>query len=252
MTDATPAPARSAVQQGITWYWNQHAADYQDFQEQRLASPDYAAAWSRVWRQALPADASDVLDIGTGTGHAALTVAQSGRRVTGIDIAPAMVEYARENARRRGLDIRFEVGDAVHPDLDRSAPFDAVISRYLLWTLPGVEAALADWRGLLRPGGTLAVVDAPWHAGGMRHSDADPRAQAYDSGARRQLPLVEAETIQAWVHQIRTAGFVDVEVTPLTEIYELDGVHGVAADHRRREQYLVVARNPDTDRPASR
>lgn len=47
------------------------------------------------------------------------------------------------------------------------------------------------------------------------------------------------------------AGFADVEVTPLTELYELDGVHGVAADHRRTLQHLITARNPETDAPRS-
>ncbi|MGI5204813.1 class I SAM-dependent methyltransferase [Spirillospora sp. CA-108201] len=236
-------PSNPPVQDRITWYWDQHAPAYQRFQEQRLAHPGYGAAWTRVWRDALPGGAATVLDVGTGTGHAALTIASLGHRVTGIDIAPAMVAYARANARSRGLDITFVQGDAVDPAVP-DAPFDALVSRYLLWTLPGVDTALANWRHLLRPGGRLAVVDAPWHAGGMRHPDTDPRARAYDDEARRALVLAEAETITAWQERITAAGFVDVEVTPLTELFELDGVHGVAADHRRTLQHLIIARNP--------
>ncbi|WP_158581402.1 class I SAM-dependent methyltransferase [Actinomadura spongiicola] len=236
-------PQDSPVQDRITWYWNQHAPAYQRFQEQRLAHPDYDAAWTRVWRDALPDDAETVLDVGTGTGHAALTIAALGRRVRGIDIAPAMLDYARDNARRRGLDITFVQGDAVRPEV-RGGPFDALVSRYLLWTLPDVDTALRDWRRLLRPGGRLAVVDAPWHAGGMRHSDTDPRAHAYDAEARRALALAEADDIAAWRERILAAGFTDVESTPLTELFELDGVHGVATDHHRTLQHLITAQNP--------
>ncbi len=80
----------------------------------------------------------------------------------------------------------------------------------------------------------------------MRHSDTDPRARAYDEEARRALVLAEAETITAWQDRITAAGFADVEVTALTDLYELDGVHGVAADHRRTLQHLITARNPET------
>jgi len=236
-------PPTSPVQDRITAYWDQHAPDYQAFQEGRLANPDYDAAWSRVWRAALPDDVTTVLDIGTGTGHAALTIAALGRQVTGLDIAPTMVALARDNARRRGLPITFLTGDAVAPQA-AGAPYDAVVSRYLLWTLPQVDAALAAWRTLVRPGGRLAVVDAPWHAGGMRHGPDSPRAAAYDEQARRELPLAEADTIEAWCEHIARAGFVDVEAQPLEELYELDAVHGVAADHRRTLQHLITARNP--------
>ncbi|NEA27459.1 class I SAM-dependent methyltransferase [Actinomadura bangladeshensis] len=236
-------PPNATVQERITWYWNQDAPSYQQFQEQRLAHPDYSAAWTRIWRDALPDGTETVLDIGTGTGHAALTIAALGPRVTGIDIAPAMLDYARGNARARGLDITFVQGDAVRPEVP-GAPFDALVSRYLLWTLPDVDTALGNWRRLLRPGGRLAIVDAPWHAGGMRHSDTDPRASAYDEEARRALVLAEAETITAWQDRITAAGFADVEVTALTDLYDLDGVHGVAADHRRTLQHLITAQNP--------
>jgi len=233
------------VQERITSYWDQHAPDYQTFQERRLADPDYSAAWARVWRQALPAETSSVLDIGTGTGHAALTIAALGYRVTGLDIAPTMISLARDNAAKRGLDITFVEGDAVDPAVD-GGPFDALVSRYLLWTLPEVDTALTNWKRLLRPGGRLAVVDAPWHAGGMRHGDTDPRADAYDEDARQALALAEAESIDAWGERIAAAGFADVVVTPLTELFELDGVHGVAPDHRRTLQHLVTARRAST------
>ncbi|GAA1858586.1 hypothetical protein [Actinomadura bangladeshensis] len=63
-------PPNATVQERITWYWNQDAPGYQQFQEQRLAHPDYSAAWTRIWRDALPDGTGTVLDIGTGTGHA--------------------------------------------------------------------------------------------------------------------------------------------------------------------------------------
>jgi len=54
-----------------------------------------------------------ILDIGTGTGCIALALkkAHPGWQVTGIDISPEAIEVARENAKRNGLEVEFEVAD---------------------------------------------------------------------------------------------------------------------------------------------
>ena len=54
-----------------------------------------------------------VLDIGTGSGCIALALkkAHPGWQVTGIDISPEAIEVARENAKRNGLEVEFEVAD---------------------------------------------------------------------------------------------------------------------------------------------
>src|SRR5690606_4974225 len=46
---------------------------------------------------------SSVLDIGCGPGKYALAFAKEVKRVTGTDISPKMIEYAKENAESRGL-----------------------------------------------------------------------------------------------------------------------------------------------------
>ena len=53
-----------------------------------------------------------VLDVASGTGNLALPAARLGAVVTGVDIAPNLVEQARENAKREGLTAQFDEGDA--------------------------------------------------------------------------------------------------------------------------------------------
>src|ERR1041385_6452882 len=53
-----------------------------------------------------------LLDVACGTGNLALPAARAGADVTGMDIAPNLVEQARENARREGLKAQFDEGDA--------------------------------------------------------------------------------------------------------------------------------------------
>src|SRR5215212_5853019 len=52
----------------------------------------------------------NVLDVACGTGNLALPAARTGATVTGVDIAPNLVEQARENARREGLTAQFDEG----------------------------------------------------------------------------------------------------------------------------------------------
>jgi len=60
-------------------------------------------------RNMLPADA-EILDIGCGPGRYSVEFAQRSKQVTGIDISPKMLEYARENARQHKLDnVLFEL-----------------------------------------------------------------------------------------------------------------------------------------------
>ena len=49
-----------------------------------------------------------VLDVACGTGNLALPAAKTGASVTGVDIAPNLVEQARENAKASGLNAKFD------------------------------------------------------------------------------------------------------------------------------------------------
>lgn len=101
-----------------------------------------------------------VLDAGTGIGEPALTAAHlvgPGGSVVACDIAPAMIEIARERAAAAGTsNVDFEVADVGaldHPD----ASFDAIVSRHTLMFVPEPDAALARLRRMLRPGGFIAA-----------------------------------------------------------------------------------------------
>jgi ubiquinone/menaquinone biosynthesis C-methylase UbiE len=90
------------------------------------------------------------LDVGTGTGAAALEIAERfpAARVVGVDIAPEMVERAREKASGRA-NLSFEVGDASalrHDD----ASFDLV-------TAANMIPFFDELARVVRPGGTLVV-----------------------------------------------------------------------------------------------
>ena len=101
-----------------------------------------------------------VLDVGCGTGVAAVTAAQRGARVCGIDLTPALLERAQENSTIAGLEIDWREGDAEalpFPD----AQFDVVLSQFGHMFAPRPEVAIAEMLRVLKPGGTIAFSTWP-------------------------------------------------------------------------------------------
>ena len=122
----------------------------------------------------------DVLDVGTGTGRAALLLARGGARVTAVDASEAMLDVARARAAAEGIGVRFQLGDAHALDFaDRS--FDAVVCLRVLMHTPRWRACVAE---LCRVAGRLVIVDYP----------AAASFALFESGARRLMHGVGIKT----------------------------------------------------------
>lgn len=105
-----------------------------------------------------------VLDVACGTGNLAIPAARTGATVTGVDIAPNLVEQARENAKREGLNAQFDEGDAeALPYGDAS--FDAVVTMFGAMFAPRPELVAAELKRVCRPGGFIAM--ANWTPSGF-------------------------------------------------------------------------------------
>lgn len=223
------------LQDTINAYWTERAPSYDAYQQRPERRDLDVAAWGRVWSSALPAAPADVLDVGTGSGHVAFLLAGLGHRVTGVDLSEGMLRIAQERAAGSPGAPRFVTGDAVSPDLP-GASFDAVVGRYVMWTLRDPDAAVASWSRLLRPGGVVAMVDSTWFTDGL--------GELYGERPDGHLPLADARSIDETAEVLRRGGLVDVTVTPLEEIHELDRRHGVAPGHDVQLQHLVLGRLP--------
>ncbi len=103
---------------------------------------------------------SRVLDVGCGTGVAAVTAARQGGRVTGIDLSPALIDHARFNATLAGVEINFSVGDAEALPF-RDGEFDVVLSQFGHMFAPRPDVAIREMLRVLKPGGTLAFSTWP-------------------------------------------------------------------------------------------
>jgi 2-polyprenyl-3-methyl-5-hydroxy-6-metoxy-1,4-benzoquinol methylase len=98
-----------------------------------------------------------VLDVGTGTGRAALLMARAGARVTGIDASEEMLAIARQRATDGGTAIVFRTGDAHALDFQPRS-FEVVISLRVIMHTPRWQACVGE---LCRVADQLVILDYP-------------------------------------------------------------------------------------------
>ncbi|WP_083961068.1 MULTISPECIES: class I SAM-dependent methyltransferase [Dickeya] len=163
MATATKMPQSPTLLHDVTHYWDNRAAGYNQVNMAELHSDK-----RRVWQQLILQHAPDnprltVLDIGTGPGFFAVTLALAGHEVTAVDATPAMLAQARRNAGHHGVAVRFCCADVqALPFADNS--FDLLVSRNVTWNLSQPQAAYQAWHRVLKPGGRLLNFDANWYA----------------------------------------------------------------------------------------
>jgi SAM-dependent methyltransferase len=99
-----------------------------------------------------------VLDVGAGTGNAALPAAAAGADVVATDITPELLAVGERRARDRGLTLRWEVADAqALPFAD--GEFDAVLSTIGAIFAPDQGATARELLRVCRPGGVVAMAN---------------------------------------------------------------------------------------------
>lgn len=176
-------------------FFSAHARAYA-----QSASHSRGADLAALLRALRPQAGERAADVGTGTGHTALALAERGLEVVGVDPTPAMLEEARRLAARRGLAgrIRWCTGDADHLPLGDGA-VDLVTCRRAAHHFPDVGHALAEMARVLRPGGRLGVAD---HCPPPEAAEASNRVERL-----RDATHVRALTEEEWRTALRAAGF---------------------------------------------
>lgn len=97
-----------------------------------------------------------VIDLGAGTGNAALEAARRGASVLAVEPAARLLEVCRARAAREDLPVEVKQGDASRIPADDSA-FDALVSVFAVIFAPDAEVAADEMLRVVRPGGRVVV-----------------------------------------------------------------------------------------------
>lgn len=188
--------------------WERAAADYEQ------AGVEFFGPLGRelVDRASLrPGDR--VLDVGCGRGHVlfpALGAVGLAGRVTGVDLAEAMVALTAAELRKRDIrNATVQVGDAGAPEFPPGS-FDAVLGGFMMFLLPDPAGAIRAYRSLLTSGGRLAFSTYGREDERLGQARAVLRRWAGLSADASPASLFDDATA---IHQIlESAGFRDVKV----------------------------------------
>ena len=203
-------------------YWDDFAAEYDQYPDHGLLDSDIRAAWKDLLRTWLPPRPVRVADLACGTGSMSVLAAELGHQVSGVDLSGEMVTRARAKTAPFGSAVDVVQGDAGAPPL-APGTFDVVLARHILWTLPDPVAALRTWVELLRPGGRLVLVEGRW---GME-------------AAEGQVP----GSWRSGVPSLELAAVVRDLVAEPAVVQLTDSTYwGKEIEH---ERYLLTARVPD-------
>jgi SAM-dependent methyltransferase len=123
-------------------------------------SDHLAIAHDHLLRAVEPVQGERWLDVATGTGEVAIRAARGGASVTGLDLAPELLETARARAADAGVEVSFDEGDAENLPYE-DASFDTVTSSFGVMFAPDHQAAARELSRVCRPGGRLGLLT--WH-----------------------------------------------------------------------------------------
>jgi ubiquinone/menaquinone biosynthesis C-methylase UbiE len=162
-------------------------------------------------REALGAVRGDrILDVGCGPGFYCLELSEivgSSGSVVGVDSSPAMLQLARARCAGCG-NVELVEGEATRLPVDDET-FDGVVCVQVLEYVSDVEAAVAELRRALRPGGRAVVWDVDWATVSIHSRDSALTTRVLRAWDEHLADPSLPRTLGA---RLRSAGFEDLRV----------------------------------------
>lgn len=146
-----------------------------------------------------------VLDVGCGAGATPSYLAKKyGCSVVGVDVSPKMIEWAKERAKREGVENRVElrVGDAQNLPFEQSY-FDVVINESVLTFIEDKQRAVSEYARVLKPEGYAGLNEETWIKTPVPAELLEYAARTWDIDA--QMP-----TSEGWVQLLEASDLRDI------------------------------------------
>lgn len=216
------------VSDRIREFWDADARVYDATKSHSISDPLERAAWRQALRDSLPEPGAKVLDVGAGTGSLSVLAAELGFKVTALDLSPGMLAEAERKADAMGLADRVTcvVGSASDPP---PGPFDAVMERHVLWTIPDPVGALRSWREV---GSRLVLFEGLWGSRRLAHRAKAVVAESlrkmmrtppdhhapYPDDVLAELPLARLPSPLPLISAVSDAGWHGVRIKRLRDV----------------------------------
>ena len=169
------------------------------------------------------------LDVGTGAGALALGLASLVQGVIGVDIVPELLEEAKKRA---PVNVEFANGDAYELPFPSDA-FDLVSTARTLHHVQRPELVLAEMNRVLRPGGTMLVVDQLAPNDPLAAIELNRFERARDESTSRILADVDLRGLFDSNGLVLRRSEVYPEERDLESYLDLAGCHGDERENAR-------------------
>jgi len=216
----TCPPRRIPLSEKMTVSKLQNAYDeIADQYEKKIWFDQRILGVARLRKKLLSKATGKILEVACGTGLN-IPLFLSGSDITAVDLSPNMLEVARANATKYGLNVNLAVMDAEHLEFVDGS-FDTVISTLSTCTFPNPAKALQEIKRVCRPNGLILLLEhghsnLPWLA---RFQDRNEYQHYQDHAGCRwnqdPLDLVHSAGIKILRSKRNVFGmFQSIEATP--------------------------------------
>ncbi|MEM1398514.1 MAG: methyltransferase domain-containing protein [Pseudomonadota bacterium] len=253
------------LKEEIRQYWSDRAETFDDSPSHRIEDTIGLVEWRLFLRQVFKIPAEEtlhgkhVLDIDCGTGEISRVLCSIGAEVTGLDFSDAM--HARARQKLASENWKPLLCDAERLGGVPDDTFDYAITRHLAWTLTDPMAAFAEWVRVLKPGGSLVVIDGDWARplsfqfrlrrwiadmmSPARKTSADDKAK--HSSILSRLPYSSGLTVETLSTALTEAGFQTPREVSVHRLYN-NGMRALPLHERLRQssenRFALVATTP--------
>ncbi|MBC7563882.1 MAG: methyltransferase domain-containing protein [Gemmatimonadaceae bacterium] len=185
-------------------------------------------------------DGSTVLEVGCGVGAQTVKLARRspGALITAVDRSPASLAEAERRVAAAGLrNVTFVEADLFSPPFGR-ASFDHLFLCFVLEHLSDPAAALTTLLRLLRPGGSVTVIEGDHGSGFFHPDDADARSAIASRVALQRDGGGDAQIGRRLYPLLSDTGLAGVSVTP--RMVYVDGSRPDLADVFTRRTFTAM------------
>jgi 2-polyprenyl-6-hydroxyphenyl methylase/3-demethylubiquinone-9 3-methyltransferase len=188
----------------------------------------------------MPLKGAKVLDVGCGAGLLSEALAGEGADVTGLDLAPELIDIARLHLLESGRRVDYRLQSVESLATQMPGRFDAITCMEMLEHVPDPASVLQACAGLLKPGGRLFVstLNRTPAAFALAIVGAEYIAGLLPRGTHEYRSFIRPSELAAW---LRGAGLELEDVSGLS----YDPIRGTArVDASTRVNYLACAVKP--------